>query len=249
MNIFKKLLTPLSRLEASLLGFDLIEKSKFRHPSRLLAEALKKFDIDLVLDVGANKGQFVRSLRSMGYKGEVISFEPMPTTFGALKLLSDRDPLLRCYNFGLGGCNGEMELNVHRSSDLNSLLPMTNLGESRYNLNSERVKVSIRRLDDVLDELGDGWSHSANRNVFLKLDTQGYDLEVLKGLDRHIGKVKMIQTEASVLPVYEGMPTYLETMHVLEGLGFKPAAFATVTREMRSLALVEFDLIAVRREQ
>ena len=108
----------------------------------------------------------------------------------------------------------------------------------------ERVeRVEMTRLDDVFDEVT---GHLTDPHVYLKLDTQGWDLEVLKGARRIIDSVLALQIEIGMKQMYQGAPRYWETTEYLDQAGFDVSAFFPVSRYR--LAVVEFDCVAIRRD-
>ena len=88
----------------------------------------------------------------------------------------------------------------------------------RPNVVTDQVEIQIRTLDELLPELE---AELGNRNLYLKLDTQGFDLEVLKGASQSIDKIRDLQTEASVKPIYSEMPDYATSIRTLLSLGFE----------------------------
>ncbi|MCA9562617.1 MAG: FkbM family methyltransferase [Myxococcales bacterium] len=238
-------LTSLTTQTSNRLGFDLIERHKLRHPHRLLREALKHFEVDTTLDVGANLGQFAGQLRELGYSRRIVSFEPAPNAYEEASRQAAEDPDWDVVNLALGATDGTLELSVFPQSSLNTLLEINEFGAERYSHATGTVSVQVATLDDLMREQRFGLDSA--RSIFLKMDTQGFDLEVLKGAKKTLEKVTIIQTEASVVPIYKGMPTYIESMQVLDSLGFAPAAFWPVSRA-QGLELVEFDLISVRQQ-
>ena len=83
------------------------------------------------------------------------------------------------------------------------------------------------------------------KRVHLKLDTQGFDLKVLSGFDKLLSCVISLQIELSIMPIYEGQPSYLDTLAVLSSYGFIPTCFYPVSRQ-KDLALIEMDALFVR---
>jgi len=199
------------------LGFDVV-----RHPGpatlrgRRLA-ALRAHGVDLVVDVGANVGQYASELRSLGYRGEIVSLEPEPRAFARLLEASARDPRWRALRLALGDFDGRAPLNVADdsvNSSLLSTLPAQVEAEPRSTVVGE-VEVEVRRLDSICGEL----VHGAERPL-LKLDVQGYELRILQAsptsLDRFVG----LEVELSLVPLYAGGALMGEAVEWLEGRGF-----------------------------
>ncbi len=104
------------------------------------------------------------------------------------------------------------------------------------------VEVELRRLDSVLDSLT---MDIPQPNIYLKIDTQGYDLNVLDGATRVLDRVLAFQAEVSVKPVYEATPNYLEAIAAMSDLGYELTGLFPVARD-NALRVVEFDCVMVR---
>lgn len=206
-------------------------------------QVFKDFTVDLVLDVGANTGQFAHDLRTF-YKGDLISFEPVPSAFHQLATAASRDPRWKVHQFALGSQSATQTMNVCRRTELSSLLKTNQYCTGRFGENAAptgQEVVSVRRLDDALDELV---PDCARRRIFLKMDTQGYDLEVFKGLGDKLQHVVAIQSEVSLIPIYEGMPHWTDSISSYEKAGFGVAGLFPVTFD--GCRVIEFDCLLVR---
>lgn len=209
---------------------------------------LRATGADCVLDVGANTGQFGRALRAAGYRGRIVSFEPDPAAYRRLARRARRDPDWRVEPFALGAADGTRVLHRAEGSVLSSLLPPSEFGRrwARPLRADAPHPVAVRRLDGLYDELVAGLSGD---RTFLKLDTQGYDLEAFRGAagihDRLVG----LQSELSLLPLYDGMPRLPEQLAEYEAAGFETAGVFQVAREVRTLRLIEVDVVMVRADR
>jgi FkbM family methyltransferase len=204
-----------------------------------------KCKIDLVLDVGANEGQFARALRPM-YKGDIHSFEPVSSVFNSLAASASSDPKWRVHKFALGSNDSSQTINVSNLAAFSSLLKTTEYGVRQFGeqvtVTKEEV-VPVRRLDGLLHEIV---PDSHEKHIFLKLDTQGYDLEVFKGLGDSLEHVYALQSEVSLLQIYEGMPTWLQSISVYEKAGFQVSGmFPVVQYEGK---IIEFDCLMIKGE-
>ena len=145
----------------------------------------------------------------------------------------------------LGAENGSLPINVTKDTSFSSFLSPSHSTVSDfvdYNV-VERVEiVTIKRFEDLFSSLG---GVEALGRTYLKLDTQGFDLEALKGAGRAIEFVAAMQSEISVLPVYSDMPAWREAIAAYEAAGFSVSGIFPVTRDGR-LRAVEFDCILVR---
>lgn len=230
------------------LGYVIVPEWKFeravlaRHLRRLFA-LLK---IDCVLDVGANEGQYVEFLRSdVGYRGLVLSFEPIPSAVRTLLAKAARDPRWVIEACALGATEGSAMFNVMADSQFSSFLqPDSSVisGFERINRVVERVQVAVGTVDSVVSRL---LHERSSQSIYLKLDTQGYDMEVLRGASEHLQSIKALQTEASVQPLYKGMPDYVSVIQSLNAAGFDVSGlFANNPHFPR---LIEFDCVMVNR--
>lgn len=187
-----------------------------------LRDLLLRLKIDCVLDVGANRGQFASELRGIGYDGRIISFEPISGEFLALKDHFNGDLKWSGHQIALGNKEETKSINIPKLTVMSSLL------ESRFAENGVRKElVTVRRLDNILPTLLNGAESS---RIFLKMDTQGFDLEVFKGASDCIQTIHGIQSELSVQPLYENMPHYLEALEAYEAAGFALHNLSVVNR-------------------
>ncbi len=204
---------------------------------------IEQFDIDLVIDAGANVGQFAQNLRSF-YTGEIISFEPVTDIFMKLKNIAHCDLKWHIYNVALGSENKKVMVNILEESSLSSILKPNNYSVKRFG-NDARIKqreeVKLVRLDSLLKDLVENVEH---RRIFLKMDTQGYDLEVLKGSIGIKDYIVAIQSEISLMPIYEGMPHWEESLSFYEGLGFKIVGMFPVSRD--NGIVIEYDCLMIK---
>jgi FkbM family methyltransferase len=205
--------------------------------------------IDTVFDVGANRGQFRDYLRGeVGFRGRILSFEPISKLHQALTTRAERDPLWQVYPCALGDADGTLSINVMAADDFSSFLTPSVAGTERFresNAVAAAETVQVRTLDAVFAEAkatyGIGRCH-------LKLDTQGYDIKALRGGEKVLPQVVSLQTEASVIPLYEGSPSYQDTIAYLKAHGFELAGLSPITYDERH-RLIEFDCLAVNTAQ
>ncbi|MDL2198442.1 FkbM family methyltransferase [Halopseudomonas aestusnigri] len=222
MSLFKLLDAGLHRvLDSS--GYIFMRKS---NPSYFLGRRLKlmrAYGVDLVLDVGANTGQYSRRMRKMGYTGEIVSFEPMRSAFNALQAACAADGNWECRDYALGAESGQTSINVSGNSVSSSILPM--LPEHEKHAPASRVVdsevIDVKRLDELTE-----WEQWGRRNgVWLKIDVQGYEEQVLAGAERCLSNIAAIQLELSLRPLYAQQLTIVPMLAHLGALGFDPVAF------------------------
>jgi FkbM family methyltransferase len=208
-----------------------------------LADVLARLRVDLVLDVGANEGQFARELRTF-YKGPLVSIEPASQPFAVLQAASAGDAEWRTVRTALGRAQTTAQLNVAGVTAFSSLLRVRDATLHRYPAAASTVQretVTVRRLDSLLDEIcGDAGA----MRIFLKMDTQGYDLEVFAGLGRWLDRIVGLQSEVSLRPLYDDMPHWIESLSTYEQAGFSVVGMFPVVRIDGSV--IEYDCLLAK---
>ena len=201
-----------------------------------LRTVLRERAIDLVLDVGANTGQFVRKLRRLGYRGRIISFEPDPRTYETLVARHGHDLLWRGVPFALGDTQTTATLNLARHSVLTSFL--THVGGAEYHEGT--ADVPVRRLDRLWDEIV-----PPGARVLLKTDTQGFDLPVFRGAAGVWDRLDALLVELAVEALYEGSIPFTAAIDEYRAAGFQLRDLAIVNRTEAGHVL-EYDGLFVR---
>jgi FkbM family methyltransferase len=212
-----------------------------------LKTVFRELEIDCVLDVGAHEGEFAASLRDLDYTGQILSFEPVRASFDLLTRARGWDRSWRGYNVALGAEDGELEMNIYQGSVFNSFLKPTENGPARFRADTRALrveKVPVRRLESVIDEV---LTERPDARLFLKIDTQGYDLQVVRGAGRRLDAIRALQTELAARSTYVGMPTLPEALGELTGLGFELTGMFPVARELDHLRLIELDCVMCRK--
>lgn len=204
------------------------------------------YKISCVLDVGAHHGEYGLSLRRNGYRGDIVSFEPIQENFQVLARVSAGDPRWHCINYALGTEDKVASINVSSATDFSSFHTLNAAAQVIFGQSPavQRLEdVQIRRLDTVLDTLPVSVSKG---QTYLKLDTQGWDLEVIAGATGVLDRIIALQTEVAIQPIYEGMPAMADSIAAIAEHGFVPSGLFPVSFD-QGFALVELDLLAVRR--
>lgn len=228
----------LRRFGVDLVRYDHVHAPPLRR-KRLLADQA----IDLVLDVGANVGQFAGRMRELGYAGRLVSFEPQRAAFAELSRISAADSRWECRPLALGDKDGEATIHLSANSWSSSLLPIgerhvASAPDSAY---AGEETVPVRRLD-AIEGLVTG-----NERIYLKLDTQGFELPVLVGAQGILPHVKVIETELSLVSLYEGQALLPEVIAHLQGAGYDLVALDPAFVEARTGHVLQMDGIFVRR--
>jgi FkbM family methyltransferase len=211
-----------------------------------LAELLARRGVRTVLDAGANVGQFARNLRAYGFRGRILSFEPVPECYAELQRASAGDSAWTAHNFALGDADGELEFNLTGLTDMASLKEPSEFGRRTYQTfqDARRIVVPVRRLDRWLEQSAP--EVLAAGPLFLKMDTQGYDLVVFRGAEGIHPALAGILAEFAVLHLYQGVPGWMEMLRLFQEAGFEPVEFRTISRDDPSSLMVEFDCLMAR---
>lgn len=202
-------------------GWDLHRFLPTLSPDAQLQALLSRLGIATVLDIGANTGQFAHLLRQLGYRGHILSFEPQAAAHAALTRAAAADPLWQTApRMALGATPGTATLNIAGNSASSSLLPMLDshrqaAPQSAYTGTEE---VPLVRLDDALA------GHDTPGPLHLKIDTQGYEREVLAGAPQTLARAASVQLEVSLVPLYAGSPGLDTLLADMAAAGLAPAA-------------------------
>jgi FkbM family methyltransferase len=208
-------------------------------------EECRGFATDVILDVGANTGQFAQSLRANGYHGHLISFEPLSNAHATLLAAAASDPLWdvaeRC---AVGASDSWAEINIAGNSYSSSLLPMLDLHREAAPQSAYQGTEACRviTLDSYIER-----TFSDPTILFgLKIDTQGYEAEVLAGLNRNHERVKVIVCEMSLAPLYAHGPSMSELCHLLAELGYRCIALGPELEDPRTGELLQANGVFVK---
>jgi FkbM family methyltransferase len=190
-----------------------------------LTEVFRRWHITGVVDVGANQGQYAGFLREqIGFGGPIVSVEPVPALAKLLEARARMERNWRVTECALGPSTGRASLNVTANTEFSSLLePGAKAREFFANPSEVRqtIEVDVSTLDRVIEDhrgfLGE--------RIYLKLDTQGYDLHVLSGLVHQEPQVVAAQSEVAITSLYEGGPTITDSFDAFTARGFTVSQF------------------------
>lgn len=229
------------------LGFDLHRHYPDSIPEAQLAALLRARGFNLVLDVGANTGQFGAKLRAHGYQGRIVSFEPLSEPRRRLAERAARDGRWEVAEAAaVGERDGEIAIHVSANSYSSSALDMLEshlraAPESRY-VGEERVP--LRRLDGLAAPY-----LRPDSVTLLKIDTQGFEDRVLAGASGILPRIAGIQLELSLVPLYAGQKLMPEMLHTLTNLGFATWGAWPELVEPGSGRILQLEMILLRPEQ
>ncbi len=220
-------------------GYDVTRFLPTLHPIARRRRFLEIYGIDTILDVGANTGQYAVELRNdLGYKQKIFSFEPLSSAFGKLQQNAAGDLNWQVYNYALGDQEEARDINVAGNSESSSLLPMlssylNSAPKSGY-IGTETIHV--RTLDNVFAELCQNPG-----NVYLKLDRQGFEKNVLLGGAHALGFIDTVQMEMSLIPLYSNQVLFDELHAMMVERGYTLIAIENGFSDSRSGQVLQAD--------
>ena len=227
-------------------GLDLYRFTPSSSPQMQIITVLKKKNINIVFDIGANIGQFSKDLRSAGYDGEIISFEPLSTAYVKLLDIAKKDKKWHVHNqTAIGNADGKITINVSKNSVSSSVLLMRDLHLSAApkSVFISNEKVTICKLDSISEKYLNN-----NSRLFIKIDTQGYEWEVLDGAKKTISKASGIICELSLVPLYYNQRLWLEIIDRLVFEGFMLWALQKGLSDPKTGQLLQMDAIFLRKD-
>ncbi len=206
-------------------------------------QLVDSYGINLLLDVGASSGQYAQTMRSLGYSGRIVSFEPLSEAFAILSRSASYDPLWEAVQVAVGQSEGEALLHVSGNSQSSSLLPMLPAHiraapDSKY-VRDERVTVTS--LGTTLGR----YAEPPDR-VMVKLDTQGFEGRILSGAGVQLERVAVLQLEMSLVPLYEGQELIEDAVASLRKLRFIPVFLEPTFSDPATGAILQVDGLFAR---
>ena len=191
-------------------------------------EVFKRQGINMLLDVGANTGQYAMSMFKLGYKGTIISFEPLKDAYDILKANQAKYSNWRVYQrAAIGDYCGETMINISENSCSSSILPISEthskvVPAAKY---VGKLETPIFTLDFILSDIV-----ASTDKICLKIDTQGFEDKVLSGAVESLKNITLIQLELSIIQLYDGSKTIEWMLPYLKELGFEGSIYLGLAR-------------------
>jgi FkbM family methyltransferase len=238
------MLKEMVRSLAHLSGYEIMSLSRAQGDRRCVAALLQEQQVNTVLDVGANTGQFAKWIRETGYNGKIVSFEPLDDAHQKLRQAAERD--LRWVvapRMALGSVPGKIDIHIAGNGVSSSILPMlaAHREAAPDSIYVEKQSVALERLDDVCPV-------TQEDRLLLKVDVQGYEKAVLDGAVQVLKNCRAIIIEMSLVPLYEGQYMALELWEHLTNLGFQACYFHPGFRDTKSCRMLQMDGVFVRHD-
>jgi FkbM family methyltransferase len=206
------MLTDLVKRAGRLLG---VEVSHYRPVARRRKRLLDQYEIGIVLDVGASRGQYALELRRFGYGGRIVSFEPVAASFAELAQAAAADTAWVCHRVALGESAGQARIGVATNLTSSSLLQILDAHVAAA------PDVKIVSYETIPVRTLDSFELALGVPTLLKLDVQGYEHRVLAGATETLKTVSLLECELSIEPLYACQHTLLDMLERLEGAGFQ----------------------------
>jgi FkbM family methyltransferase len=229
-------------------GIEISDYRPERDWERNFMRQLETQQVNVIIDVGANVGQYAHNLRMAGFKGRIVSFEPLGEPFHALERKSLKDPLWECRRSALGDTDGTISINVAgNSGESSSVLPMLESHRDAFPAANYvgAEEAPIRQLDSVASEI-----LRPNDVAFLKIDVQGFEKQVLAGGTSTVKNHCVgMQLELSFIPLYEGGMLIREALDITSSLGFTPTGLQPCFTDMRNGRTLQADGVFFRENE
>lgn len=212
---------------------------------KIRQKLINHFNINKILDIGANTGQFVNVMRNIGFEKKIFSFEPLSDAYAQIQRKAENDNNWDCFNFALGEQEKTLQINIAGNSYSSSILQMLPIHES-YDMQSKYIgveSISVKTLDSIFTNL----CFPAD-NIYAKIDTQGYEKEVLNGAKKSLSNVLILQLELSLQQLYKDEPLFDEIYNQMTQQGFEILTFENGISDFNSGRLMQVDVLFLNRK-
>ena len=220
-------------------GYDVSIYKPTHHPHARRKQLVSYYEIETILDIGANTGQFAQQMRNdLGYRNRIISFEPVSAAFTMLEANARGDVNWDVFNFALGDTEERRKINISgnlTSSSLLDMLPahLESAPQSKY---VGKEEIEVKKLDSIFGELCGSTS-----NVYMKIDAQGFEDKVLRGAKYSLKSIDTVQLEMTLMPLYSGEKLFHEICMLMIEKGYTLVAIENGLANKDSGQLLQID--------
>jgi FkbM family methyltransferase len=178
---------------------------------------IRDLNIQTVLDVGANTGEFAAEIHAILPEAAIYSFEPLRECYALLVERMSHVPKFQAFDFALGSEASEIEMHRSEFTPSSSILRMGSLHKRAFPFTSKEVleKIVIKRLDDIAGDL------DLTENILIKIDVQGFEDKVILGGLKTIQVAKLLIVETSFESLYDGQPLFDTIYEMVKRIGFE----------------------------
>jgi FkbM family methyltransferase len=219
-----------------------VEIGGYRHTAVARRQQMRShYGVDLLVDVGANVGQYALEQRRAGYRGRLLSLEPLASAYRELEAAAAEDSLWQTHRLALGDSAGELTMNVSEASIFSSALPILDqaVATAPQAKPVATETVTVTRLDDLLQ-------NEMSRCLAIKIDVQGFERQVLAGGPASIEKARIVELELSPSPVYDGQMLLMETVERMQDAGLVLSLTENLFPDFASGRSLQFNGVFVR---
>ena len=208
-----------------------------------IVQTLKHYKIDIVIDIGANEGQFAKNIIQYGYKNKIISFEPIKNIHQILKKNSKNyNNWIIEENIGFGETEGTKEINISKNNVSSSILKIkkkfVNLKPDTEQIRKEKIKITT--IDNYLNK-----NNFNNNKIFIKLDTQGYEENIIRGAQKKIKNITGFMLEASIEAIHNKEKDYSEIIKLMKKMGFSVWSVERGFSNKKTGQVLQIDIIFI----
>jgi FkbM family methyltransferase len=228
-----------ARRLARRIGYDVAPFTPNWSPLARRGQLLRSLGVQVVLDVGANTGQYATELRAeLGFRGRICSFEPLSAAYRVLRAQAADDPAWETFNYALGDKPGRRTINIAENSESSSLLTMlpAHVAAEPGSRTVDTAEIEVRMLDSVFDDVVD-----VGERVYLKVDAQGFEGHVLRGARGSLSRIGTVQMELALVALYEGEQGFFEISEMLGAEGYALIGLEPGFSDPRSGRLLQVD--------
>ncbi|AQG79004.1 hypothetical protein AWR27_06500 [Spirosoma montaniterrae] len=206
---------------------------------------IEQLQIGTVFDIGANIGQAALVLSQVFPNATIHSFEPLPDCYETLSKLTSKLPNLVTYNLALGNYNGDAPFERNQHTVSSSMLTMASVHVANFpeTAISTTVTVPVMQLDEAAKSM------TIKRNLLVKIDVQGYEMQVIEGGRNTLREATIVIAETSFVPMYEGQALFCDIVDAMQSLGFYYAGAFDQLHSPRDGRLLQQDAIFLKSEQ
>ena len=204
---------------------------------------LEKLDIQTVIDIGANEGQFIKKIRKVLPQVKIFAFEPIPSCFAKIGA-SVKNADVTAFNIALSNEEGSTEINISNNLASSSFLEMKELHKTSFpeSIFIGKETVALKRLDNVLLD------YNLKKNLLIKLDVQGYEEKVILGGEKTFAAASALLVETIFEPLYENQWLFDDIHNHFTNNGFKFMGFAEQENSKTSGIPLFADAIFIKQD-